>query len=125
MSIKTPLNRVRGLGAAREGVGHFWHQRVTSVALFPLVLWFLYSICGHIGADYTATIEWMKKPTTAVPLLLLVLAGFYHMKLGLQTVIEDYIHKESTRLLLLMLNNFWAVGVGILCLYSVFSISVG
>lgn len=125
MSIKTPLNRVRGLGAAKEGVGHFWHQRLTAVALFPLVLWLLYSICGHIGEDYQSARVWIAKPTTAVPFLLLILAGFYHMKLGLQVVIEDYIHKDGTRIALSLLNNFWAFGVGVLCIYSVLSIAFG
>lgn len=125
MSIKTPLNRVRGLGAAREGVTHFWHQRMTALALIPLVLWLLYSVTVHIGDSYADARAWLACPLTAIPLVLLVLAGFYHMKLGLQTVIEDYIHKESSRLVLLILNNFWAFGLGAACIYAILSLSFG
>jgi len=121
---RTPLNRVRGLGSAKEGVDHFWHQRLTAVALFPLVLWLVYSLCVHVGEDYEAMRAWLARPTTAAPMLLLVFAGFYHMKLGLQTVIEDYIHKESTRIFLSVLNNFWAFGAGIACTYAVISIGL-
>ena len=125
MSIQTPLNKVRGLGSAQEGVGHFWHQRVTAVALVPLVLWFLVSLYHHIGDPYDEIVVWLGKPTTAIPLLFLILAGFYHMRLGMQVVVEDYIQKEFSKILLLLLNNLVAIGLGIVCVYAVLKLSFG
>ncbi len=125
MSIRTPLNQVRGLGSAQEGVGHFWHQRMTAVALIPLVLWLLVSLYHHIGDPYEEMVAWLARPQTAIPFLFLILAGFYHMKLGLQVVVEDYIQKESTKIFLLLLNNLVAFGLGVICVYAVLKLSFG
>jgi len=122
--MRTPMSRVRGLGAAKEGVGHFWAQRLTAMALAPLAVAFIASLIANVGADYDAFRAWLASPLAAAGLLLLLLVGFYHMKLGLQVVIEDYIHGEGVKLLLLTLNNFWAAGVGLLCVYSVVRVSL-
>ena len=121
--MRTPLSRVRGLGAAKEGVGHFWAQRVTAMALVPLTLFFVVSLICIAGADYDEFRMWLASPLTSVPMLLLICVGFYHMKLGLQVVIEDYIQSEGAKVLLLTLNNFWAAAGGLLCLYSVLKVS--
>jgi succinate dehydrogenase / fumarate reductase membrane anchor subunit len=89
MGIRTPINRVRGLGSAKEGTTHFWHQRVTAVALVPLVLWFLWMVPTHVGSDYYVVREWLSSPLTATLLLLFIGTAFYHMKLGFQTVVEE------------------------------------
>jgi len=125
MSIRTPLARVRGLGAARAGVAHFWQQRLTAAALVPLTVWLLWQIVAHAGADFDAARAWLAEPLTAVLLLLLVLAGFHHMRLGLAVVIDDYIHKEGTRVALLMLNAFFAYGIGVACVFAVLKLSLG
>ena len=123
MSLRTPLGEVRGLGSAKEGVKHFWHQRMTAVALVPLVIWFLVNVIGLVGADYATATAALGSPMVAIPTLLLIGAGFYHMKLGLQVVIEDYIHKEGSKIALLMLNNFFAVAIGLACVYAVLKLS--
>ncbi len=123
MSLRTPLGQVRGLGSAKEGTGHFWQQRMTGVALVPLVIWFLINAVSLVGADYATASAALAQPLVAIPTLLLIGAGFYHMKLGLQVVIEDYISKEGSKIALLMLNNFFAVAIGLACVYAVLKLS--
>ena len=125
MSIRTPLARVRGLGSAKQGVRHFWHQRVTALALIPLVIWFVWALTSHVGADYQTVRAWLSTPLTTILMLFLIIACFYHMRLGVQVVIEDYIHSEPGRLALLVLNSFVAYGLGIACIFAVLKISLG
>jgi succinate dehydrogenase / fumarate reductase membrane anchor subunit len=96
--MRSPLGRAIGLGSAKEGVEHWWHQRVTAVALVPLTLWFVLSIIGLAGADRAAMVAWLHNPMSAVMIILLLVATFYHLALGLQVVIEDYVHGEATKL---------------------------
>ena len=124
MSIKTPLARVRGLGAARQGVAHFWAQRVTAIALVPLTIWFLASIVAFASADYDAIVIYMRRPSVTVLFLLFLSTGFYHMKLGLQVVVEDYIAREGTKIAALVLVNFFAVAAGALALFSVLKLAL-
>ena len=100
MSLRSPLDRVRGLGAAKEGVAHWWAQRMTALALIPLTVWFVASIVGLAGADYDTTVDWVGRPLPAVLLLLLIAATFHHAQLGLQVVIEDYVHHEGLKVAL-------------------------
>jgi succinate dehydrogenase / fumarate reductase membrane anchor subunit len=100
--MRSPLSRARGLGAARSGVGHWWAQRLSAVALLPLVLWFVASILMLAGAGQPAVAHWAAQPVHAVLLLCLILASFYHMQLGLQVVIEDYIHADGAKLAALL-----------------------
>ncbi len=123
MSLRTPLGEVRGLGSAKEGTQHFWQQRLTAVALVPLVIWFLINVIGLIGADYATASAALGSPMVAIPTLLLIGAGFYHMKLGLQVVIEDYVSNEGSKIALLMLNTFFAAAVGLACVYAVLKLS--
>lgn len=125
MSMKTPLGRVRGLGSAKAGTEHFWVQRVTAIALVPLVLWFIAKVIVLTGADYETARAAVADPLFAVPLLLLIGTGFYHLKLGLQVVIEDYVSSDALKIAALLLNSFFCAGVGILCAFAVLQISFG
>lgn len=92
MGMRTPLARIRGLGSAKEGVQHWWMQRMTAAALVPLVLWFVISLIGHVGAPREALVDWLSSPVVATLMIALLIAVFYHAKLGIQVVIEDYVH---------------------------------
>jgi succinate dehydrogenase / fumarate reductase membrane anchor subunit len=110
--MRSPLARVEGLGAARAGTRHFWHQRITALALVPLSIWFVASALAYVGAEQGAVAAYFAEPVNAVPMFLFIVASTYHMSLGLQTIIEDYVHQEGRKIALLMLNNFaaWAIG---------------
>ena len=119
MSLRSPLGRARGLGSAKSGTGHFWMQRLTAVALVPLALWFAISVVGLSGADYAAAKAWVGRPVNAALLLLVLLTAVWHAILGVQVVIEDYVHGGAakwfgligTRLLGGFLAAFMAVSV--------------
>jgi len=108
-SMRSPLGRVFGLGSAKEGVEHWWKQRITAIALVPLVLWFVIAVIGLVGADRTALVAWMHNPMSAVFMILLIVASFWHAALGLQVVIEDYIHGEAMRLTVLIVMRLLCV----------------
>ena len=93
--MRSPLARANGLGSAKEGVREWWAERVSAVALLPLTLWFAASIIAHIGSDYATFIAWMRTPLAATLMILLLIALFYHTALGLQVVIEDYVHSAA------------------------------
>lgn len=95
---RSPFDRTQGLGSAREGAGHWWAQRVTAAALVPLTLWFVASLIARAGDDYGAFILWLRAPVATVLMVLLLIALFYHMALGLQVVIEDYVHTEKIKI---------------------------
>ena len=105
MTLRTPLGRVRGLGASGEGVHHWWWQRLTALALIPLSLWFVFAVLGRIDADHEVVTAWIATPWVTVLLLLYTVSVFYHTQLGLQVMIEDYIHTESVRLATLLFTN--------------------
>lgn len=90
--MRSPLGRAAWLGSAKEGVEHWWRERVTAVALVPLTLWFVASIIAHSGSDYSVLVTWLKTPFATLMMVLLLIALFYHTALGLQVVIEDYFH---------------------------------
>jgi succinate dehydrogenase / fumarate reductase membrane anchor subunit len=96
--LRTPLKRVRGLGPAKEGVSHWWQMRLTSLALVPLVLWFVFSALRLEHSDYTGTRIWVANPLHAVPLILLTCIMFLHAASGMQVVLEDYVHHEGRKL---------------------------
>lgn len=102
MSLRSDLGKVRGLGSAKSGLHHWWHQRLSAIALVPLSLWFVYTLLGHLDDSYSELVAWVSSPFVTVMLLALIAATFYHAKLGLQVVIEDYIHTESSKILLLI-----------------------
>ena len=108
---RTALGRARGLGSAKEGVAHWWVQRVTAVLLIPLVLWFVASLLAHLGADYTGVIAWLHEPLTYGLMVLLLGAMFWHAALGLQVVLEDYVHGEAAKLASILLAKAACLGL--------------
>lgn len=125
MSLQTPLNKVRGLGSAKEGTDHFWRQRLTAVANIPLALFLVWTVLTTVGGSYTEVRETLSSPFTALALLLLVISGTIHMRLGMQVVIEDYVKGEGAKFLLLILNTFFAILVAIACVYAIMKLSLG
>jgi succinate dehydrogenase / fumarate reductase membrane anchor subunit len=125
MSQRTPLAKVRGLGSAKHGTEHFWLQRLTAVANVFLVCFLIGLVIHLAGADHATARSALGQPYIAVPLLLLVLSGVIHMRLGMQTIIEDYVHSEGRKLAALMLNTFFAFLIGITCVFAVLKLSFG
>jgi succinate dehydrogenase / fumarate reductase membrane anchor subunit len=125
MELRTTLGRVRGLGSAKEGVGHWWAQRTTAVALVPLSLWFVASVIALAGADYAATVRWFKSPLNSTLMVLLIVATFYHAALGLQVVLEDYVHHEGRKVVSIMLVKGLAAVLGLLAVIAVLKLTFG
>jgi succinate dehydrogenase / fumarate reductase, membrane anchor subunit len=125
MAQRMPLARVRGLGSAKEGADHFWKQRLTAVANIVLVSFLIWLLIKLAGADYTTVKHTLARPQNAIPLLLLVLSGIIHMRLGMQTIIEDYVHSEGRKVAALMLNSFFTFTVGLTCVFAVLKLSFG
>ncbi len=125
MSLKTPLGRVAGLGSAKEGTGHWWAQRLTAVALIPLSFLFVVFVFAFVGADHARAVKLMGNPLVAVTLLLFIVAGFYHMKLGMQVVIEDYVHHEGAKTLLLVSLALGSFALGMAAIFAVLKLAFG
>ena len=123
--MRTPLARVRGLGSAKEGVHHWWMQRLTAIALIPLVLWFVASVASMAGADHATFVAWVGSPLVAIALSLLIIATFYHAALGVQVVIEDYIIHEGWRLTWLIAVKFACFVLAVIGLFAVLKIAFG
>lgn len=125
MSLRTPLSHARGLGSAKEGVSHWWAQRVTAVALVPLVLWFVVAMLSLSHADYEIALHWIARPWNTVLLVILLFSLFYHAQLGMQVVIEDYVHAEGVKLVALLIMKFLMVLLGAAAILAVLRIAFG
>ncbi len=125
MGNGTGIGRVRGLGSARSGTHHWWMQRVTAAGNLLLLLWFVLSLARLPVLDHQAVVLWLRSPLVAVPLLLLVLSVFWHIRLGLQVFIEDYVHEEGSKIACLLLLNAYVLVAGALCLFSILKIAFG
>ncbi len=124
-SLRSPLGRARGLGSAKDGTHHWWAQRVTAIAMIPLMLWFVASIVSLAGAPLPAVQAWIASPIPAVLLLSLIVAVFHHAQLGLQVVIEDYVHAEGVKLVALLAVKGAAWLFGGIAAFSVLKIAFG
>ena len=120
-----PLSRARGLGSAKHGLQHWWAQRVSAVARVPLTLWFVYSVVHLTGADQARVHDWLARPASAILMSLFIVAMFHHLALGLQTVIEDYVHREGVKLTALLLVKGLIVLTAAAALFTVLHVAVG
>lgn len=123
--MQTPLGRARGLGSAKTGVEHWWVQRLTSLALIPLTIWFVVAIITHIGADYAGARAWIGRPVNAGLFVLLIAATFHHAQAGVQVVLEDYVHIESVKLAAVVLLKGLAIVLTVAGILAVLSIAFG
>lgn len=110
MGNGTGIGRVRGLGSARHGAHHWLAQRYTAVGNLLLVLWLLFSLLSLPGLDYESVVNWIANPLVAVPLMLMLVSVFYHLRLGMQVMLEDYVHDKGLSFLSVLLLNFYAIG---------------
>jgi succinate dehydrogenase / fumarate reductase membrane anchor subunit len=124
-SMRTPLGRVRGLGSAKSGTGHFWLQRVTAVANVVLTVIFLGIVISLFGKPYPAAMATLSHPLVAILMLLFVVSGVVHMRIGMQVIIEDYIHGEGLKIAAVMANTFFAIAIGAACVFAVLKLSFG
>ena len=123
--LRSPLGRAIGLGSAKEGVEHWWAQRVSAVALIPLGLWFAASLVALAGADRAAVLAWLHAPVQAILAILLLIAVFYHAALGLQVVVEDYVHAEWLKLSSLVAMRLVSFGLAVAGIFAVLRIAFG
>jgi len=122
--LRSPLSKVKGLGSAKDGTGHFWHQRLTALLLIPLVLWLGFSLAA-MPVDHATFVGWVQQTWVTVALVLLLIVVFYHAQLGLQVIIEDYISSHSKRTVTLLLSNLVCLLFGTIGVISVLKISFG
>ncbi|MCO5733580.1 succinate dehydrogenase, hydrophobic membrane anchor protein [Rhizobium sp. SSA_523] len=123
MDMRTPLGKVRGLGSAKSGTEHFWKVRTTSLALVPLLLFYVVFLIMYAGKPYADVISALSNPFVATINALTIIASIVHMKLGMEEIIQDYIHSEVAKLSLLVLNSFFSLLVGGLCLFAALKIA--
>lgn len=122
---RTPLSRVRHLGSARNGTHHWWMQRLTAIALVPLTIWFTIAIVKLIGADYVTVKLWMAKPYSMIMLILTMVMAFHHGQLGLQAVVEDYLHVEWQKLTAIIFVKFAAIVLALTGIVAVLRVGLG
>ncbi|MES1984830.1 MAG: succinate dehydrogenase, hydrophobic membrane anchor protein [Pseudomonadota bacterium] len=123
MGSGTGIGRVRGLGSAKSGTHHWINQRVTAVGNLLLVLWLIISILQLPALDYVAVMTWLAKSWVAVPMMLMIVSVFYHLRLGLQVVVEDYVHEDGTKFATFLLLNFYAIGGAALGIFAIAKIA--
>jgi succinate dehydrogenase / fumarate reductase, membrane anchor subunit len=124
-SLRTPLGRVRGLGAAHSGTSDFWRQRLTALAMVVLFIPVLIVIMTLLGRNHAAAAQILGSPLIAIIMALFIIASTWHMKIGMQVVIEDYVHDEKLKLLAVIANNFFAITVALASIYAIIKLSSG
>lgn len=126
MNLRTPLSRVRALGSAREGADHFMAQRLSAIALIPLIFWLVTSILSIIvNADYAAFITWIRSPWNTELLILLILVLFYHAHAGLQEVLADYVHNEVIKAIAMVSMKFFVIAVVVVSVLAILRMALG
>ena len=123
--MRTPLGIVKGLGSAKEGTRHWWVQKATAAALLPLTIWFIVSIAALVGADYGAIITWIKNPLTTVLLVMFTGFIFYHLRIGVQVVLDDYAQSRKGKLIGLYINDTFCLIFSLLTIFSILKIFFG
>lgn len=124
MNLRAPIARARGLGSAGSGTGHFWAQRLTALALAPLLVWFIISIVGLVGASHAEVVSWVARPFNAVLLITMMGVLFWHSMLGMQVIVEDYIHAGWLKIGTLVALKFAHVLLAVTAVYAVLSVSL-
>jgi succinate dehydrogenase / fumarate reductase membrane anchor subunit len=125
MSMRTPLSRARGLGSAKTGTEHWWLQRVTAIANVPLILFMIGFVIAHLGASRAELVSSVQHPLIAILLALAFLSVLWHMRLGLQVIIEDYVHTPALKLTTLLFNTFFTLLLGVAALYAIITMALG
>ena len=125
VSMRTPLARVKGLGASGHGVEHWWLHRMTAVSNVPLIIAFVIVVAALAGSSYEGAVAIVSHPLVAIILLLAVISVTNHMRLGMQIVIEDYVHAKELKIAAIIANNFYAVIIAVACLYAILKVSLG
>ena len=123
MSLQTPLHKVRGMGSSHSGVSHFWRQRLTATALVPLSIWFGVSVLGLIGAHEASTLAFLSQPLNAILMAAFVVILLFHMILGLQVVIDDYVRSNGQKLFLMLLIRAFAIAAGAVSMFALLRIA--
>jgi succinate dehydrogenase / fumarate reductase membrane anchor subunit len=125
MNMRTPLARVRGFGSARSGTGHWWLQRLTAIANVPLVMFLILFVLSHLGQDRAAIAASLHNPLVATGLILALVSFTMHMRLGMQIIIEDYVHGHGARLVLLLANTFYPFALAATGVFAILKLSLG
>jgi succinate dehydrogenase / fumarate reductase membrane anchor subunit len=124
-SMRTPMRRVRGLGAAHTGTHHFWHQRVTSVAGIPLCIALIVIVIGLLGRSHAAAVQILGSPIVAIIMLLFIINIVYHMWIGMQEIVVDYVHEDKLKLATLLANTFFCFGIAFASAFAILKLSFG
>ena len=124
-SMRPPLGRVRGLGSAKSGTEHFWMQRLTGVANLPLSLFVIGLIITTAGSNYSAVKATLGSPLVAIPLILFVISATWHMRIGMQVIIEDYVPQEGPKVALILANTFFSFAIGLGSVFAILKLSFG
>ena len=125
MTLRTALNKVRLYGSARSGTEHFWHQRLTAIANIPLTIFLLWLVIPLTGASHAEVVNTIKHPLIAFGLIAVIISFTWHMRLGMQVVIEDYVHSDGRKLIMVVINNFFCSMIALMSIFAILKISFG
>ena len=125
MSLVSPLNKVIGLGSAKEGAEHWWMQRLSAVALIPLGLWFSFALGAMDQLDYSSVVEFIRYPVNSILLVLALITLTYHSQLGVQVVVEDYVHSSSLKIITIVAVSFAHILVAVAGIFAILKVALG